>query len=93
MKGIKTEGVPTGAKCAKNAVKFFVTLNKINLSHNGRAIDKVIARCLVAVNVNGIRPSVLLIKIAVNSEIKIMVLIFLFLRSVANSLFIEEKIL
>lgn len=64
----------------------------MKVNHNGKAKAKVIARCLVAVNVKENKPKVLLNKISINNEMNKIILILLFLRSVENSLFITKII-
>lgn len=88
IKGIRTAGVPVGTRCAKKSVRLLISLNRIKASHSGRAIERVIARCLVAVKVNDKRLIVLLIIIMMKSLVNKIMLIFLFFRSVSNSLFI-----
>jgi hypothetical protein len=62
-------------------------------SHRGRANDKVMAKCLVAVNEKEINPSVLLKMISEKSLInRIMLVLFLF-SSTENSFSIALKIL
>lgn len=92
IKGINTGGVPLGTKCAKKFVKLLVILYKMNLTQNGRAKDKVIAKCLVAVKVKDRSPTVLFTRIREKILINNTILIFLFFKSVENSLFIAEII-
>lgn len=88
IKGIKAGGVPIGTKWAKNEVKLFTKLKIIKLSHKGRAKVKVIARWLVAVNVNERRPNVLLKIIIKNREMNSKIFIFFLLRRIINSFII-----
>lgn len=92
INGIKTAGVPEGTKWAKNSVILLIILYEIKPNQKGRAKAKVTARCLVAVNVNEIRPTVLLNKIIKNNEEKIRTLLFLFLSNVENSEIIVLRI-
>lgn len=66
-----------------------MSLYKINAIQRGRAKDKVIARCLVAVNVKDANPRTLFIKIKKNREMNIIILIFFVFSRIENSLFIE----
>ena len=89
IKGIRAAGVPAGTRCAKNSVKLLVSLNMIKASHIGRARERVIVKCLVAVKVNDKRPIVLFNKIRKKRLTNKKILIFLFFSSVSNSLFID----
>lgn len=88
IKGIRAAGAPSGTRWAKNSVKLLVNLNMIKASHIGRARERVIAKCLVAVKVNDKRPIVLLSKSRKKRLTNKKILIFLFFSSVSNSLFI-----
>lgn len=92
IKGINTGGVPEGTKWARNSVRLFVNLNIIKATQRGRAKERVIAIWLVAVKVKERSPIVLFIIIKLKMEIKMMILVFLDLRSIENSLFIEKII-
>lgn len=92
IKGIRTEGVPIGTRCAKNSVKLFVNLNNMKAIHRGKASERVIAKCLVAVKVKDKSPIVLLVRITMKSLVNKSILIFLFFSSVSNSLFMALMI-
>lgn len=92
INGIRTGGVPLGTRWAKKFVILFIILYKINLTHKGKAKESVIAKCLVAVKVKDKRPTVLFTRINEKILTNKIILIFLFLRRIANSLFIVETI-
>lgn len=91
MKGIRGAGVPNGTKWAKKLIVLLIILKIINPNHSGRARDKVIAKCLVAVKEKETNPEVLLKIIKAKRAIKIKIFSLEFLRSTENSRVIALK--
>lgn len=73
IKGIRTEGVPWGTKCANICLVLLIQPNNMNLIHSGRARASVIVICLVLVKMYGNNPRKLLNKIKEKREINIKV--------------------
>lgn len=92
IKGINTGGVPLGTKWAKKFVILLIILYRINLTQRGKAKERVIAKCLVAVKVNDKRPTVLFTIINEKILTNKIILIFLPFRRTENSLFIVKII-
>jgi hypothetical protein len=90
IKGINTGGVPLGTKWAKKFVILLIILYRINLTQRGKAKERVIAKCLVAVKVNDKRPTVLFTIINEKILTNKIILIFLPFRRTENSLFIVK---
>lgn len=74
IKGINTEGVPWGTRCANMCWVLLIHPYNINEIHSGRARASVSVKCLVLVNTYGNNPIKLLNMIIENSEININVL-------------------
>lgn len=55
--GFSQSGAPSGRKWATEALNDFVNLDKSILSHTGRPIVNVKIRCLVVLNMYGIKPN------------------------------------
>jgi anthranilate phosphoribosyltransferase len=85
IKGIKGAGVPSGTRCARKFMVLLMILKIMNPNHRGKASDKVIARCLVAVKEKETNPKVLLKIIKAKREMKIRMFSLEFLRSTENS--------
>src|SRR5258705_11958960 len=64
---IKLKGVPLGTKCDSIFFVFFSHPYSINLTHNGREVERVSNMCLVDVKINGSIPIELLIIIIINN--------------------------
>jgi len=54
--GFNQSGAPSGRRCAIEAVKFFVKVDKMKDNHSGKARDNVITKCLVKLNTYGFNP-------------------------------------
>lgn len=89
IKGINTGRVPEGTRCARNSVMLLIRLYEMKANQKGKANERVIARCLVAVKVNDANPTVLLNRIKINKDENIIIFIFLLFNNVENSLFID----
>jgi hypothetical protein len=73
IKGIKIVGVPCGIKWINMCFVLLIHPKSINLSHKGKAKERVIVMWLVLVKIYGNSPKKLLNKINLNNEIKIKV--------------------
>ena len=95
IKGISTEGVPWGTRCANICFVLLIHPNNIKLSHRGKARESVIVIWLVLVKIYGNNPKKLLNKINENREINIKVvpLNLLIPINILNSLWRVKKIL
>jgi len=70
IKAIRAGGVPDGTKWANMISVEFNHPYTMNITHNGRASDRVTRIWLVAVNTKGVRPRKLLIEIRPNTARK-----------------------
>lgn len=70
-KGLSQSGAPSGRRCAIDAFRSFVNVEKINDSHIGKPKVRVIMRWLVTLKVYGFRPIMFAI-ISVGKIVEIM---------------------
>lgn len=59
--GLSQSGAPSGNRCAIEAFKSFVKVDKIKDNHSGRPIDSVTIRWLVSLKEYGFNPNKLII--------------------------------
>jgi len=85
IKGINGAGVPRGTKCAKKFNVLFIREKIIKPNQNGRANERVIAKCLVDVKEYASSPKILVWEIKKNKEINNKILILLFFKRTENS--------